>query len=198
MFYTGIGSRETPDEVIRWMKIYGNVLAELGYTLRSGAAPGADAAFEVGCDRGEGNKEIYLPWKNFQKHPSPLYDISEEALQAGADAYGPQFKYLKRPVKLLMSRNCYQVSGLTLDTPSKFVLCWTPDGCSRREERDHRKTGGTGQAIAYASSLGVPIFNLQREGSEDAFLQYLKEKHEVAWKKRDNNEFGQRWSDLLS
>ena len=197
MFYTGIGSRTTPDEVIRWMKIYGNVLAELGYTLRSGAAPGADAAFETGCDRGEGEKEIYLPWKNFQKHPSPHYEISEEALEIGADIYGPQFKYLRRPVKFLMSRNCYQVNGLTLDTPSNFVLCWTPDGCTRREERG-RKTGGTGQAIAYASSLDVPVFNMQREESEEAFLQYLKEEHNVAWKKKDNNELGQRWSDLLS
>ena len=66
MFYTGIGSRDTPDEVLRWFKIYADVLAELGFTLRSGAAPGADAAFEEGCDRVDGKKEIYLPWKGFQ------------------------------------------------------------------------------------------------------------------------------------
>ncbi len=186
---------------MRWMKIYASVLADLGLTLRSGAAPGADAAFEEGHDRslqGVGRKEIYLPWKNFQKSSSQLFNVCEQALEIGAEIYGPQFKYLKRPVKLLMSRNCYQVHGLTLDTPSKFVLCWTPDGCSEQSERT-RKTGGTGQAIAYASSLGIPVFNLQREGSEEEFLQYLKDEFgDSEWVNKDNNEFGQRWSDLLS
>lgn len=172
IYYTGVGSRDTPDNVIRWFKIYADVLAQLGLTLRSGAAPGADAAFEEGCDRVEGLKEIYLPWKNFQKSTSQFQGVSPEAQMLAAEVYGPQYSYLKRPVKLLMSRNIYQVTGLTLDKPSKFVLCWTPDGCSSANERS-KKSGGTGQAIAYASTLGIPIFNIQRDGVEDAFLQYL-------------------------
>ena len=176
IYYTGIGSRNTPPEILIRMKVLAAALAETGYTLRSGAAPGADAEFEAGCDIYGGAKEIYLPWKNFQKHSSPHYEISEEALEIGADIYGPNFKYLKRPVKLLMSRNCYQVNGLTLDSPSKFVLCWTPDGCSKRTERT-TKTGGTGQAIAYASSLGIPVYNLQREGKDEEFIEYLRSVH---------------------
>ena len=176
MFYTGIGSRITPPEILTRMRVLAAALTELDYTLRSGAAPGADAAFEAGCDAYDGSKEIYLPWKNFQKHPSPHYEISEEALEIGADIYGERFKYLKRPVKMLMSRNCYQVNGLTLDSPSKFVLCWTPDGCSMRTERT-AKTGGTGQAIAYASSLGIPVYNLQREGKDQEFIQFLSDEH---------------------
>lgn len=174
MFYTGIGSRDTPDEVLRWFKIYADVLAELGFTLRSGAAPGADAAFEEGCDRVEGSKEIYLPWKGFQNSTSQYQGVSPEAQMIASEIYGSRFPYLKRPVKLLMSRNMYQVTGLTLDKPSKFVLCWTPDGCSSANERG-KKSGGTGQAIAYASTLGIPVFNVQRDGVEEAFLQYLKE-----------------------
>ena len=174
MFYTGIGSRQTPTPVLKWMRIYGEVLAKLGLTLRSGAAPGADTAFEEGCDRVNGPKEIYLPWKGFAKHQSSLYEISDEVMEVAGDIYGESFKYIKRPVKLLMARDCQQVTGVTLDSPSKFVLCWTPDGCSSRNERQ-RKTGGTGQAIAYGSSLGIPIFNLGREGKEEEFLQFLKD-----------------------
>lgn len=175
MFYTGIGSRKTPEDILKWMRIYAHAFAKLGLTLRSGAAPGADSAFEEGCDRDGGPKEIYLPWKNFQKSDSELIGVPDEAMEI-ADAIYPDgaFKYLKRPVKLLMARDCLQVTGLTLDIPSKFVLCWTPDGCSSQEERT-KKSGGTGQAIAYASSLGIPIFNLQREGKEEEFLQYLNE-----------------------
>lgn len=163
---------------MKWMRIYASVLADLGLTLRSGAAPGADTAFEEGCDRASGPKEIYLPWKNFQKHSSTLHDVTEESFGVAAriyDATFPKtFRYLKRPTKLFMARDCQQVTGTTLDTPSKFVLCWTPDACCKQADRT-RKTGGTGQAIAYASSLGIPVFNLQSEEQETEFLQYLKE-----------------------
>ena len=42
--YTGIGSRETPEEVLKDMKKLGYILAENGWSLRSGHAPGADQA----------------------------------------------------------------------------------------------------------------------------------------------------------
>lgn len=174
MIYTGIGSRKTPKDILRKMRTYGDALGELGFTLRSGGADGADLAFEEGCIRSEGRMEIYLPWKGFNNNPSPLYEVSEEALEHAADIYGPSWQYLKRPVKLLMGRNMYQVLGKNLDTPSHFVICWTSDGCMSKEDRT-RKTGGTGQAIACASELNIPIFNLQQEGDEGRFFNFLQE-----------------------
>ena len=47
--YTGIGSRNTPKEVLELMKTIGKYLGCLGYELRSGGADGADSAFESGC-----------------------------------------------------------------------------------------------------------------------------------------------------
>jgi len=172
VYYAGIGSRKTPEPKLKWMRIYGSVLADLGLTLRSGAAPGGDTAWEEGCDRQEGKKEIFLPWKNFQKHPSTMTEIPEIAFEVGADIYGSAWQYLKRPVKMLMARDIQQVGGTHLDSPVAFVACWTPDGCESRSERT-RKTGGTGQAIAYASELGIPVFNFCN--GEKEFLSYLKE-----------------------
>ena len=143
------------------MRAWGSALADFEETLRSGAAPGADAAFETGCDRRHGKKEIYLPWKNFQKHPSTLFNVCEGAIEIAAE-YHSAWQYLKRPVKMLMARNVYQVLGINLDQPSDFVICWTPDGCTSRKERT-KATGGTGQAIAIADAYNIPIFNLQRE-----------------------------------
>ena len=50
MYYAGVGSRETPQDVLKIMWKIGKHLADKGYTLRSGGARGADAACENGCD----------------------------------------------------------------------------------------------------------------------------------------------------
>lgn len=63
---------------------------------------------------------------------------------------------------------CYQILGRDLSDPVDFVVCWTPDGCESEKERS-RASGGTGQAIALASRLGIPVFNLAR----DAALQRI-------------------------
>ena len=69
-FYTGIGSRETPPEILEMMKDIASKLELLGWTLRSGGAPGADTGFENGV---KSLKEIYVPWRGFNGSDSELY-----------------------------------------------------------------------------------------------------------------------------
>ena len=64
-YYTGIGSRTTPEHILKLMTKIGKYLALNGYVLRSGGANGADTAFEIGCDEGKGVKEIFIPPFNF-------------------------------------------------------------------------------------------------------------------------------------
>lgn len=172
--YTGIGARLTPNEILRRMRVYALTLARLDFNLRSGGADGADTAFEVGCDRDNGSKEIFLPWKGFNNNTSPLFTPPLEAFEIAADVYGSSWQYIKTTTKKFMARNIQQVLGKNLDDPSLFVLCWTNDGCLTREQRS-KKTGGTGQAIACASERNIPVFNLQREGEETRFLTFLQE-----------------------
>ena len=47
-YYTGIGSRETPNEILDRMTRLGSWFSELDWVLRSGGAEGADRAFERG------------------------------------------------------------------------------------------------------------------------------------------------------
>lgn len=68
--YAGIGSRETPPDVLADMRLIGAKLALRRFTLRSGGADGADLAFEeVAPGRLAGKaarpREIYVPWKGF-------------------------------------------------------------------------------------------------------------------------------------
>ena len=180
MFYTGIGARKTPgpiNDILEFSPLYkffywGKTLAIKGFILRSGHADGADLAFEKGCDSVNGKKEIYLPWKSFNGSDSELYNLSKEAYDIAAYIYGTGWKYLKPPVKKLMARNMFQIMGYDLKTPSKFVLCWTPDGCTSKQNRS-KKTGGTGQAIAYADEMKIPIFNFKNPNDEIKFIDFL-------------------------
>lgn len=143
--YAGIGSRSTPDEVLEVMTCCAGLLSRGEYTLRSGGAPKADTAFEIGATL----KEIYLPWKGFNKNQSSLFTVSREAIEL-AGKYHPYWANCNRVVRLFHGRNCYQILGLTLDDPVAFVLCWTPEGSGN---------GGTGQALRIAKEYNIPIFD---------------------------------------
>lgn len=148
-YYTGCGSRDTPCEILSIFSDLACILAQRGYTLRSGGADGADSAFEYGCDLARGKKEIYLPWKNFNKHRSNYYDIEESAIKLASEIHLAWDK-CKTGAKKLHARNCYQVLGLNLDTPSDFLICWTKNG---------GKVGGTRTAIVLAEKFDVTVYN---------------------------------------
>jgi len=174
MFYTGVGSRDLPDDIVRKFETYGESLARLGFVLRSGAAHGADEAFETGCDRGHGVKEIYLPWAKFNNSTSDLYYLSPEAKEIAGEIYGPRWKHSTEVTKKFMTRNMYQVSGTELCEPSSLIICWSPDGCISRDTRT-KISGGTAQAIVYADELNIPIFNLKNKDSEARLFNYIVE-----------------------
>jgi len=180
MFYTGIGARLTPEDILETMKAIAGSLAADGYILRSGGAGGADSAFEDGCDHANGSKEIYLPWKDFNDNTSDLYKPSDEAFEIAKKIYGNRWEFLNSAVRALMARNIHQVMGDALDTKSMFVVCWTPDGCTTAKNRGSG-TGGTGQAIAYADSMSIPIFNLANEKDHNRLKEYIKTIGVMEW-----------------
>lgn len=157
--YAGIGSRTTPGDILTLMHKFGYAFGR-NAILRSGAAPGADAAFEAGCDEAQGQKEIYLPWRRFNGYPhdGALHDPSEAAMELAAQ-YHPGWRYLKRSVKKLIARNGHQVLGQDLKTPVDLVVCWTPDGSL---DGTGSKSGGTGQALRIAYDHLISIANMAR------------------------------------
>ena len=169
MFFTGIGSRETPDDIGKILTTFCNIMTRGGYVLRSGGAGGADRQCEDGVYNN--HKEIYIPWKGFNKSESELYtkEDSEEVIQIARENH-PAYEYLKPPVKKLMNRNVYQVLGYDLNKPSEFIICYTSDGCKHHKDRTN-KTGGTGLAISVASKNNIPIINL----GDDNDLQMIKD-----------------------
>lgn len=149
MYYAGIGSRETPEHTLNLMSQMASYLANKGYTLRSGGADGADIAFENGCDKVNGLKEIYLPWGKFNGSNSNLIVKDKKAFEL-AEMYHPYWHNLSQGAKKLQARNCHQVLGNDLKTPSKFIICYTKDG---------KRKGGTGQALRIAETKNIDIFD---------------------------------------
>lgn len=166
--YTGIGSRSTPEGILKQMTILAIHLASIGLTLRSGAADGADAAFESGAGS---QKEIFLPWRGFNSSTSQHYEVSQEALNLAGQIH-PIFNQLKPSVQRLHARNTYQVLGKDLNTPSLFVICYTPCG-SEDQSTLTSKSGGTATAIKLASSNSIPVFNLNRPDAINRLYTFI-------------------------
>lgn len=158
--YAGIGSRSTPPHILDLMSAIAYTLARDGWKLRSGAADGADSAFESGALDGLGAVEIWLPWSRFNGHPSPL--IPSPAAFEMAARFHPAWAACSRGARALHARNCHQVLGPDLTSPVSFVLCWTPSGSG---------SGGTGQALRIARAHSIPIFDLATCSESDFYAR---------------------------
>lgn len=183
-FYTGVGSRETPPEILVLMEQMARYLALLGWRLRSGCADGADQAFQRGAVGSIAYPkvlpELYLPWNGFRYSEgqswaneckgfinTPELDNYEQALSIIL-AMRPDVEH-KRGPRALHTRNVYQVLGRDLATPSRKLICWAePAG------RGHNVRGGTNTAVQLARRHNVPVLNLCRDEDRlraEKFLQ---------------------------
>lgn len=150
LYYAGIGSRETPIEILDEMANIAKHLESKGYILRSGGAEGADQAFSSVVK----NAQIWIPWASFyQNKHHDVRIISNNDVEAfdSVHKFHPNSKKLSQGGVRLMARNYRQIVGLNEDN-SKFVVCWTKDG---------KASGGTGQAIRIAKDLGIAVINLK-------------------------------------
>jgi hypothetical protein len=146
-FYAGVGSRKTTSVVLEMMTNFAQNAEHNGWTLRSGGAKGADAAFEAGVSK---LKDIYLPWGYYNQNPSLYVKQSDEAFKIAADHHH-EWKNLSQGVQKLHARNVHIVLGSFCNDPVKFMVAWTEKG---------KIIGGTGMALRLAETYKIPVFNL--------------------------------------
>lgn len=155
-YYTGIGSRDTPEKFRMIMRNTAEFLEEKGYILRSGGARGADSFFEEGASPAA--RKIYLPYDGFEKKYENGKDyVIPEYNDYYTKKLHPKPNSLSEKGRLFMARNAYQVLGDDLKTNTNFILCWTPNGDIR---------GGTAQAIRIAKLYRIPVFNFATQMQE--------------------------------
>ncbi|WBW49003.1 putative DNA recombination-mediator protein A [Pseudomonas phage vB_PaeS_B8] len=191
-YYTGVGSRDTPNKEWGILRELGRKLAERGFILRSGGAKGADSAFEAGWldyisnNRGGTTAEIYLPEPGFNQYvitetlgatilPEKELPAEWEEAKGIASQIHQAWNSVRNDGRSVLSpfarrahtRNVFQVLGIDLNTPSKFLVCWS--------KTDHNgiPEGGTRTAWQLASSRGVPCFNLYRHADRDRIMAFL-------------------------
>jgi hypothetical protein len=167
--YAGIGSRETPPEILKLMNQVGFLLARNNVACRTGAALGADQAFANGANMGRGMTHLSLPWDKYERdwintlHPSlitvqvldPLTDI--DAIRSVADHH-PYYAKLKQGSIKLHARNWLILYE------ADYVICYTSDGTDK---------GGTGQGIRIAEAMGKDVHNLGNPHTLDLFYKDL-------------------------
>lgn len=188
MIYTGIGSRETPPNILKKMKEIAFYLAQKDFTLRSGKAAGADAAFQLGVQEAwgvlqentnpKGLAEIYIPWPKFSSDGLlNTWDICVtqkqivDKAESIASVIHPAWDKCSQGAKKLHTRNIYQVLGQSLDKPSDFLICYakpTKDGLHVQ--------GGTATAVKLALENNIPVFNLYNEEALQQLRDFIKEK----------------------
>ncbi len=175
--YTGIGSRNTPVWCRFAMEDIASALALKGYILRSGAAQGADSAFEIGCDRSCGSGEIYIPWKSFGcSEPTIFKDyitLSSKEFQKARRAFIkyniiPHFDSMKSAIQKLHARNYYQVLGKQGKKSLVCIYYANVDWCTGEPE------GGTRSAVMLSKLLKIPCYNLQDQKDFDKVASIVK------------------------
>lgn len=153
-YYAGIGSRETPDETLLSMTNIGRIMEEMGYILRSGAAIGADQAFEKLVPKER--KEIFVA------------EDADAASMAIAARHHPNWSACNDYARKLHARNAKIVLGGNLKSPVSFVVCWTPGG---------ELSGGTAMGIRIARHYAIPVYNLANRDHHFEFWKRLNQEN---------------------
>ena len=191
--YTGIGSRQTPAEIVGVMEDAAFRLARIGFTLRSGKAKGADEAFQLGAQRYHSLfpdviyskvAEIYIPWKGFKggDELTNVYDITLDSVdkrfpdQADMrwdwvkEVHGG-WERLSQGARKLHERNIHQLFGENLSdaflNQSKFVLYYAP------ETRKGDPKGGTATAVNLAKKSSIRTLNLLHDKNHEVLEKFL-------------------------
>ena len=154
IYYAGVGSRETPNNIMNLMTSIAKTFSKKDHCLRSGGANGADTAFEIGAGS---NKQIFLPWKRFNKRISQFDEPTQKAYDI-AEEFHPAWHRLNDSARRLQARNSHIILGHSCEDPVSFCVCWTEGG---------KIIGGTGQALRICHEYNIQVYNLAIDGIVD-------------------------------
>ncbi len=161
------GNESPPPAVLQALQRLVPEMEKRGYVIRSGGMKGMENAVEELAR----NLEIHLPWKGFDGKESKFTYTSDEAKEF-AKRYHPAWDQAKPVVQTFCAKNVRLMLGKDLKSPTQILIIWSEDGAEHVRERT-AKTGLTGIAVALASELRIPTFNLQRPDAEQRLMQYL-------------------------
>lgn len=180
-FFTGVGSRETPDDILTLMRGYSKAMVLRSWVLRSGGANGADSAFCAGWfdalyeNINIQDAEIYLLWHGFNDYSKDSKNcklVVDKAIISQAQeilrTVHPAYERLTRGPLALHTRNVYQVLGSDLKTPSRGLVAYA------KLDKHGEPMGGTRTAIKIAEMYNIPCLNLFKDEDRARLEKYLE------------------------
>lgn len=177
-YYTGIGSRETPIDTQHLMTEIAMRLRAEGWTLRTGSVSRADKSYQIAA--GE-NKEIYVPWDNFNSSQTGISSLTEESSRMAHDIWkfrekkglvptegsiSGKWEELHPGTKAMLAKAMCMLLGRNLNTPSDMVICWTPGA---------KIVGISSHVICLAIFKHIPVFNLAEYETEIVIREMLRQ-----------------------
>lgn len=174
--YTGVGSRETPDDILILMRRIGYIMAMKGVALRTGEAEGADHAFYKGVV--DANDIHGVNFKNevfVAGTPKEYHCVNDIVDIFSRDSSSPIDALRNTAVRIRGSwddlsyfgakchiRNVAQVLGVDGKSPSRGLICWAkPVNPIKVTETNVRYVeGGTNTAYCTAVLHDIPVYNL--------------------------------------
>lgn len=165
--YVVAGNKDAPASIIEDIKEFVKKIEGLGYITRTSVMSEVETETESIAK----NMELYLPWNGFNEKESKFYfndDLSKQA----AKKYSPVYDSLKPVIQTFLAKNARMVLGQKLNSNALFLLCWSEDGVEHKKDVTAR-TGNIGHIILIANSIGIPVFNLGKEGTKERLQNYL-------------------------
>lgn len=179
MSVTLVGSRKAPDYALDYARIIGIQLAQSGEEMFSGGALGMDDAWEKAyIEAGRSDlMNIILPKHRFgnkvddgynyleiTRYDEMLLGYADELIQEVHEYYHKLdgFSYWAH------IRNCFQVLGHDLKTPSTECFLYAP-------VKGSGVTGGTSTAYNLCKKFNIPTYNI----ADSRDLAYLKTRFKI-------------------
>ena len=174
--YTGVGSRETPNDILILMRRIGYVMAMKGVALRTGEADGADHAFYKGVV--DANDIHGVKFKNevfVASAPKEYHYVNDVVNIFSGDSSSPidELRNIAERIRgswddlsyfgaMCHIRNVAQVLGVDGNSPSRGLICWAKpvNPIQVTEEKMQYVEGETNTAYCTAILHNIPVYNL--------------------------------------
>ena len=174
--YTGVGSRETPDDILILMRRIGYIMAMKGVALRTGEADGADHAFYKGVvyandiNGVKSKNEVFVAAAPKEYHcVNDIVNIFSgdssspiDTLRNIAGRIRGSWDDLSYFGAMCHIRNVAQVLGVDGNSPSRGLICWAkPVNPPKMTDTQIRYVEGeTNTAYCTAILHNIPVYNL--------------------------------------
>jgi hypothetical protein len=165
--YAVTGNPNPPEQIIARFENVAKRLDQMGFTARTRGFEGIEDAVEKVVKK----VELLLPWRDFNQKESKTTWTKERAYSV-AKMFHPGYDALKKSVQTFLAANARILLGDSMAAPALFLLVWSEDGCNDIR-RKSQQTSFAAHSIAIASSLGIPIYNLQNPDDERKLYAYL-------------------------